>query len=123
MRLLLSGVERSSAHYVVGPTHIYPMQLLSQRFRFTLWGVALTCVAMLVAVFQIVAGGHCGRPGMLCWVCPLLLPLEWAARSSDIPAIGVVVLVGFFLHWPLIGLLVDRRCARLRLEGLGTRRP
>ena len=102
---------------------LLPIQMLSQRFRFTLWGVALTLVALLVAVFQIVAAGHCDRPGMLCWVCPLLLPLEWAARSSGSSALGVIVLVGFPLHWPLLGLAVDRRLARARLEGLGTRRP
>ena len=99
------------------------MLMLRERFRFRLWGVALTVVALLVAVFQIVAEGHCGWPGMLCWVCPLLLPVEWAARSSGSSALGVIVLVGFLLHWPLLGLVLDRRSARVRSERLGIREP
>lgn len=83
----------------------------------------MTLVALLVALSRIVAAGYCDQPDMLCWVCPLLLPLEWAARSSGSSALGVIVLVGFPLHWLLLGLVVDRRLARARLEGLGTRRP
>jgi len=99
------------------------MHVLSERFRLTILGAALAVVALLVAVFQIVAAGHCDRTGMLCWVCPLLLPLEWAARASGSSTLGAVVLAGCLLHWPLLGLVVDRRRASLRRDEVGGRRP
>jgi len=100
----------------------HPRQRFSERYLWTLWGVVATFVAIGIVVLQLLAAGHCDSPGMLCWACPLLLPLEWLARTLYSPELLWVVVAGFLLHWPLLGLMADRRRARAPHQGLGPRR-
>jgi hypothetical protein len=73
-----------------------------------------TGVAVGVVSLVLLAAGHCDRASLICWPCPLVLPIECLASWTQSAPLYLIVFVGFFLQWPAIGFYFDRRRARSR---------